>query len=276
MFPRSLTVGAFLLVLCFSMGAAAEAPAQADFQPGVADKPAPWTDKAFADAPGDFHFAVMSDRTGGAREGVFERGVEKVNLLMPAFVMCVGDLIEGYTDDAAEITTMRDDIDSVVGRLRMPFFHVAGNHDNLTDALAADWKARYGRLYYSFVYKDCLFVVLDSQDNAAAPEYKSGLSAAQVSFVKETLAANAGVRWTFVFLHQPLWDREAYGPMGTRWEEVETMLSSRPHTVFAGHWHQYARYQVGGRDYYALATTGGASQLSGPTKARWTTSCGSR
>jgi hypothetical protein len=42
---------------------------------------------------------IVTDRTGGHREHVFRDAMPKVNLLRPAFVMSVGDLIEGYTED---------------------------------------------------------------------------------------------------------------------------------------------------------------------------------
>ena len=55
----------------------------------------PWTSEDFLDDPQEFQFAIVSDRTGGARKGVFERAVKALNLLRPEFVMSVGDLIEG-------------------------------------------------------------------------------------------------------------------------------------------------------------------------------------
>lgn len=57
-----------------------------------------------------------------------------------------------------------------------------------------------------------------------------------------------------------LW-RDKFGPT---WKRVEALLADRPHTVFSGHIHHYVQYQRnGGRQYYALATTGGGSQLRG-------------
>ncbi len=43
----------------------------------------------------------------------------------------------------------------------------------------------------------------------------------------------------------------------------------RPRTVFAGHHHVYRTYDVGGRTYYGMATTGGASPLTGPAEGRF-------
>jgi hypothetical protein len=55
----------------------------------------PWTEKEFINHPKDFQFAFVSDRTGGPREDVFPRLVDKLNELRPVFVITVGDLIEG-------------------------------------------------------------------------------------------------------------------------------------------------------------------------------------
>ena len=47
----------------------------------------PWTSLAANDAPEDFHFVIVTDRTGGERRGVFPAAMPKVNLLEPAFVV---------------------------------------------------------------------------------------------------------------------------------------------------------------------------------------------
>ena len=64
----------------------------------------PWTHLEFGNRPENFQFAIVTDRTGGHRPGVFRSGIERVNLLRPEFVMSVGDLIEGYSTDTAEIS----------------------------------------------------------------------------------------------------------------------------------------------------------------------------
>ncbi len=53
--------------------------------------------------PDAFRFAIVADLTGGERPGVFADAVGKLNMLQPEFVMSVGDLIEGYTGDEAEL-----------------------------------------------------------------------------------------------------------------------------------------------------------------------------
>ena len=63
----------------------------------------PWTDTVINDSEQKFTFAVVTDRTGGHREGIWQKGVEKLNLMQPAFVVSVGDLIEGYTENKKQI-----------------------------------------------------------------------------------------------------------------------------------------------------------------------------
>ena len=218
----------------------------------------PWTHlKLNADAD-QFQFAVVSDRTGGHREKVFSRAVHQINLLQPQFVMSVGDLIEGYTlkDDA--IKTQWDEFDSFTKGFQMPFFYVPGNHDVTNKTMAEKWDERYGRKYYHFVYKNALFLCLCSEN----PPDMGTIDPPQIEYVKQTLAENKGVRWTFVFLHKPIWTAKDQVKNG--WGEVEKALAGSKYTVFCGHVHRYQKFVRNGMNYYQLATTGGGSRLRGP------------
>lgn len=72
-------------------------------KPGL--RPIPWTHIPLRNDPADFQFAILADRTGGERPGVFPAALDKLNLLQPEFVLCVGDLIEGKTEDPDRIRT---------------------------------------------------------------------------------------------------------------------------------------------------------------------------
>ena len=99
----------------------------------------------------------MGDRTGGAYPGVFEAAVGKLNMLKPEFVVSVGDLIEGYTDNNKEQLDVEwTEFESLVDKLKMPFFYTVGNHD-ISDNTSLDiWNERLGRTYYHFIYKNVL------------------------------------------------------------------------------------------------------------------------
>ena len=74
-----------------------EADTQAAAKPRLAVQPLnPWNHLELNNDPDHFQFAIVSDRAGGHRPGVFMDAVNKLNLLQPEFVMSVGDLIEGY------------------------------------------------------------------------------------------------------------------------------------------------------------------------------------
>jgi len=217
----------------------------------------PWTHLRLNESPDQFQFAVVSDRTGGHRPKVFSRAVQQINLLQPAFVMSVGDLIEGYTQKPEQINKEWDEFDSFTRQLQMPFFYVPGNHDLSNELMLEKWKQRYGRRHYHFVYKNTLFLAVNCED----PPGKLAISEGQRADIKKALDENRGVRWTFVFIHKPIWlasDLESNG-----WLDVETMLAGRKYTVFCGHVHRYQKFIRNGMNYYQLATTGGVSRMRG-------------
>jgi hypothetical protein len=99
-----------------------------------------------------------------------------------------------------------------------------------------------------------LFIILDSNDD---DDYN--LTRQQTDFVLKTLKENEGVRWTFLFMHHPIWTYDT----GGRFPEIQEALKSRKHTVIAGHEHRYHHEEINNANYYILATTGAGSQLLG-------------
>jgi hypothetical protein len=206
----------------------------------------------------DFQFAIVADRAGGHRPGVFENAIEKLNLLQPEFVMSVGDLIEGYTTDKDEIYRQWTEFNGFIDKLYAPFFYVPGSHDYNNDVMAQIWEELYGSSYYYFMYKDVLFLILNSEESLK--EDNSGeIDKTQYEYVKKILEKHADARWTFVFMHQPLWLNENTG----YWNEIEDLLRTRKHTVFTSHDHRYMKYERNNGKYFTLASTGGISQLRG-------------
>ena len=62
----------------------------------------PWTGTPNTE-PDTLRFAIVGDNTGLAKPGVFEQAMVQVGWLHPEFVIAIGDLIEGYTDDKAQL-----------------------------------------------------------------------------------------------------------------------------------------------------------------------------
>jgi len=218
----------------------------------------PYTHLNLNNAPDKFHFVVVPDNTGASRPGIWAKGVDKINLLEPEFVVSVGDLIQGYVRDTVILNRQWDQFNSWTRKFTMPFFYVAGNHDYTNAVMADMWKRKYGADYYHFVYRNTLFLCLNSEDGATALK-NPDFSEAQYEYVREVLAANAGVRHTFVFMHQPLWLHEN----AVNWRKTEKLLLERKHSVFTGHLHHYALHARNHSDYFVLATMGGGSRLRG-------------
>jgi hypothetical protein len=226
------------------------------------DGPKPWSDKPALTDDDRFSIAIMTDNTGGHRPGIWMKAVERLNWLRPDFVVSVGDLIEGYTENDAEISRQWTEFLGFIDKMEMKFFFVPGNHDVTNPKLHAIWRKQFGREWYSFDYKGVHFVCLNSEDPS------THIGDEQLAWLADDLQQNSQARWTLMFLHKPIWttaerDQQAGNKDSSNWTKVAELLGDRPHTVFAGHVHHYVQYVRNGREYYSLATTGGSSPLRG-------------
>jgi len=253
---KSLRNSVFVIVLIVFAGCGGARPA---LKIQVSEQANPWTGLKLYNNPDNFQFAIVSDRTGGHRPGVFEDAVKKLNLLRPEFVISIGDLIEGATEDKAELNRQWNEFDDMVNKLQMPFFYVPGNHDISNAVMAKKWNQRLGPNYYHFVYRNVLFLCLNTEDG----RFRS-ISDKQIEYFRDVLKANNDVRWTLVFMHQPVFKagRDAPGERWAdettkTWNKLESLLADREYTVFAGHLHRYNKSTRKNRRYYVLATTGG-------------------
>ncbi len=225
-----------------------------DLKSQTPEKNNPWTHLNFNNDPKNFQFAIVSDRTGGNRPGVFAQAVDKLNLLQPEFVLSVGDHIEGGTDDEKILNSEWDEFGSMVKKLDMPFFYLPGNHDISNEVMMDFWFKRLGRTYHHFVYKNVLFLYLNTEDNA-----RRTIGQVQLNYFSKALKENHKVRWTFVFMHEPLFKQEN----GNNWQKLQKQLANRQYTVFAGHEHRYQKAELNGNNYYILSVTGAKEELAG-------------
>ena len=138
----------------------------------------PATAQPFKNDPAEFQFAIVGDRTGGHREGVFEYAVRELNLLQPEFVITIGDQIEGYSDDPAVIKQQWTEFEGLVNALHMRYFYVVGNHDMSNETMRGEWLKQRGNDYYHFVYKNVLFIALNSEDPPNSEKKKELLKSA--------------------------------------------------------------------------------------------------
>ena len=118
---------------------------------------------AFAPPPeeaDEFHFVVLGDAQFD-RPQLFNRIVDQTRRLRPAFVIQVGDLIDGYKNDLNEIRAEWERFGRQIAALDpVRFIAVPGNHDVYNRNRAVDTRLeqifadRWGPLYFSFQYKN--------------------------------------------------------------------------------------------------------------------------
>lgn len=216
----------------------------------------PVTNLPFNDDTSILQFAIISDLWGGYRPGVFEDAINKLEFLQPQFVMSVGDLIDGATYDSALVDKQWTDFNKLVNNLSMPFFYVPGNHDIANPWMEMEWKRRFGQPYYYFIHKNVLFLCINTEDGGF-----SGINAEQIEYFIKAIKDNPVVRWTFIFMHRPVWlgitgEEEGY-------EKIEAVLMGNNYTVFSGHLHTHLSLEKYGNKHIVLGSTGGGSDLRG-------------
>lgn len=266
-------------------------PEKSVFEHGITSEKKPWTHENFDDQK--FTFALFSDLSGGERKGVFEVAVQQLNLLRPDMIINIGDLIDGEYDSLPQLIEQWESFDKRANKAKAPIFYVGGNHDLGSEELWEIWDNRYGQRYYHFVYKNVLFLVLNSEDNtpermqeiakirtraiervkkegmgvfpqteyAALHEQKSGnIGNEQAAYFRNVIQKNPDVLHTFLFVHKAPWKKKEQN-----FSSIEQALKDREYTVFNGHVHAYGYEERLGHDYIRLATTGG---MQFPEKGR--------
>jgi len=212
----------------------------------------------------EFSFVIFGDRTGGPRSGlkVLEDGVTMANRLGPAFVMTVGDLVEGY-NKPEEWLAQAKEYQEIMSGLAMPWYPVLGNHDVYARPHVAGghldlFKQHFGPLYYSFDYRWAHFICLFSDEKLSFsnPAENQNVGPEQMEWLRRDLQAT-DARQIFVFLHHPRWTSRY---LGCNWDDVHKLLTDggRVVAVISGHVHEIRDDGVrDGIRYHTLATTGG-------------------
>lgn len=154
----------------------------------------------------EFNFVVLGDAQFDAPEA-FNRIIDQTRRLRPAFVIQVGDLIDGYNSDLAAIQAEWDRYKKQIAPLApIAFLPVPGNHDvyngdkqpdqALTDLFNQHW----GASRWSFTYKNTLLVGLNSD----APGAINQIAGTQWQWLVETLSTSTATH-KMVFMHRPPW-----------------------------------------------------------------------
>jgi predicted phosphohydrolase len=203
-------------------------------------------------------FALIGDRTGEHVEGVYEQVWKQVAALKPAFVLSVGDTIEGLEDAAAE--TQWQQVMHMLPAL--PLYLAPGNHD-VWSAASEQLYRRYSKhdLHYGFDSGPVHVTVLD---NSRSDEF----SAAEVAFLEEDLKAHRAQPVKVVVSHRPSWLLNAMlGNTDFPLHQIAKKYGVQ--YVVAGHVHEMVRAAVEGVEYVSMASAGGHLRASGKYEDGW-------
>jgi hypothetical protein len=146
-----------------------------------------------------------------------------------------GDIVNQST------TSSWNQVEKELAGLGLNSYYVMGNHDNNSLGMAV-FKKKHGGAYYSFVYKNELYIILNSTESDRS------ISASQLKFLDGVLS-NTDARWerAFVFFHEVIWNsnikyklvrsnsRSRYASIvsvSNFWNEVYPRLTSQPEKKF--------------------------------------------
>jgi Icc protein len=216
---------------------------------------------AAAQEPDSFRFVVLGDRTGEAKPGVYEGVWKDAAAEGPAFVVSVGDTIEGLNDETAE--TEWQQVEKILSAwTRFPLYLAPGNHDI--------WSARSEQLFrkysghaphYSFDYHQAHFTILDNSRS-------DQLSAAELTFLEEDLREHNAQPLKFIVSHRPSWLLNAVvGDPNFRLHQIAKKYGAR--YVVAGHVHEMLHAELEGVDYISMVSAGGHLRASGKYDDGW-------
>ena len=204
---------------------------------------------------------LLGDRTGETSPGVYEQVWQEAAAENPAFIINVGDTIEGLNDATAQKEWL--EIQRFLNPYqRIPLYFTPGNHDiwsAASERLFRQYTARPPR--YSFDRGQAHFTVLD---NSRSDE----LSSEELMFLEEDLKAHAAQPVKFIVSHRPSWLlsvalRNPNFPLHQLAKQYGVQF------VIAGHLHQLLRFDLQGVTYLSMPSSGGHLRASEDYKDGW-------
>ena len=192
----------------------------------------------------EFHFVVLGDSQFHDLPK-FNRVIDQARLLQPAFVIQVGDLIRGYSNDIDAVALEWVRFKKQVAPLgNVTYFPVPGNHDVYNGERRVDkrledlYEANWGPIFHAFDYKNVQFTLLNSDST----EGENQIGPEQFAWLDATLReSNADHKMAFV--HKPPLLMENADALHKLF--VQHGVSH----VFYGHFHHYHYQEKDGVHY---------------------------
>jgi Icc protein len=220
-----------------------------------------WAHASASPGADSFRFAVLGDRTGEAEPGVYEQVWREIAAEKPAFVLSVGDTIQGLDNAAAEAQWR--EFERIRARFRrLPLYLTAGNHDIWSEASQLLYVRHAGRgVHYSFDYRQAHFTILD---NSRA----DGLAPGEMAFLEADLQEHAAQTVKVIVSHRPSWLIPAM-LRDSHFALHELARKYGVRYVIAGHVHEMMHFELDGVTYISALSSGGHLRASKRYEDGW-------
>lgn len=248
-------------------------PASIDFTLTPRSEPDVYEAVLFADPQPETHTEVDF-----IRDGVISRLIGT----RAAFGVTLGDVV-------GDNLGLYDRLNRIVGQVGIPWYNVPGNHDLNFEApndryARETWKRIFGPTHYAFEVGRVLYIMLNNVVYGGASEqgplnespYTDGISAEQLTFVRNLLAHTPNDTLIVVGMHVPLRSRRESDGREMAIDdcaELLALLGDRPAMSFSGHTHMSEHRYIHTRQsriphhHQVLGTVSG-SWWSGPFDRR--------
>jgi 3',5'-cyclic-AMP phosphodiesterase len=214
-----------------------------------------------APGPDSFRFVLLGDRTGETLADVYERIWREVAAEKPAFVLSIGDTIQGGNDATARLEW--EQVWRILAPFRqLPLYLTPGNHDIWSPLSEQLFRKYTGHPpHYSFDYGEAHFTILD---NSRSDQF----SEEEWNFLRQDLHQHADQPLKFVVSHRPSWLLDAvFANTASPLQQLSKRYGVR--YVVAGHIHQLLEAGLEGVTYVSLPSAGGHLRLSARYEDGW-------
>jgi hypothetical protein len=195
-----------------------------------------------------FSFAVMGDNRDG--ENVLKKIIQSINSDKNIkFAINNGDLVpDGYKNEFKKYI-------SVIKTSKKPIINIIGNHEIPWYDGERNYKAFFGKTYFSFIFANSYFIILDDSN-------EKGIDKKQKSWLMDELKKSQNYQNRFVLMHVPLFDpRKGEYKKGHSLKNIKTaqmlndlfdrynvtmLFCSHIHFYYRGFWHKTPFIITGG------------------------------
>jgi hypothetical protein len=209
---------------------------------------------AAEEGPAAVRFAVLGDRTGTHEPGIHGQIIAEIERLRPDFVIGVGDMIEGYSQDTTAVKKEWAEYEDLIDGLTMPVHLIPGNHDIWDDASEVLFRRRIGMPYYSFDEGGIHFIVLDTSRYPTVDDFPDD----QVQWLIDDLEGHRDAAYTIAVFHIPYWIETVAEGEPDRFHAV--FVEYGVDAVFTGHYHVYFSGRFDGILYTSIGSSGGGCE----------------